>query len=274
MYADKEIVTESYKLSYKLYSGGERYLFLFHGFGQSSSVFETFISYVSSEFTVISIDLFFHGKSIILDEKENVISFETWNAIFDKLLKRYSISRFSMLSFSIGARFIISVFQDKKSAVDSIVLIAPDGFGNNIWFTIATSTIITRSVFKWSLSNPAIIRFLTGTFNFLGITDSVTKRFIEKNIETTEQRTKIYNTWVYFRMLKMPAKQFIEELNSSDVKLMCLVGMNDELVAKENIRKICMKTDSIFIELDYPHYKMIQATELIRVREFLISNRK
>jgi len=273
MHTNEKIILEQYQLSYKLYKGGERYLFLFHGFGQTSDVFDSFIPSVLPEYTVISIDLFFHGESTIHDMHQNFISIDTWNVIFDELLKKHSISFFSMLSFSIGARFIVSLFEQKCNMIDRIVLIAPDGFGNTFWFSVATATSINRFIFRYSLANPASIRFFVNLFYFLRLIDGVTKRFLEKTISTDEQRQKIYNTWVYLRKLKLPAIDFIKQINSCTALIMCLVGKDDQLVAKQKIYDICIETDGLYIELDYTHSKMLQAIDRPEVKEFLISDR-
>jgi|GEM_PF-3577931 pimeloyl-ACP methyl ester carboxylesterase len=272
MYINDTIILDQYQLSYKFYKGGKRYLFLFHGFGQTSDVFDSFVPSVLSEYTVISIDLFFHGKSFIHSTSKNFISINTWNAIFDEFLKKYSIRNFSMLSFSIGARFIVSLFQQKRNMMDRIVLIAPDGFGNTFWFSVATATPVSRFIFRYSLANPASIRFFINLFCYFRFIDSVTKKFLEKNISTDEQRKKIYNTWVYLRKLKLPPIDFIKQINSSRALIMCLVGKEDQLVAGQKINDICVQTDGLYIELDYTHGKMLQAIDRPEVKTFLISN--
>ncbi len=272
-FSPENIIDQEFKLSYRYYSGGERFLFLFHGYGQTTDIFQTFIESVKPYFTVIAIDLFFHGASEMIQHHKDYISIAAWNGLFEKILKKHSINTFSLLSFSIGSRFVFSVMETFQSRIERIVLIAPDGFGNNFWFRISTSNVVCRGVFKLVLTYPALIRWPGKLLQLLGMINAYTYRFIQKSLQLKSERERIYNTWVYFRKLKITSPDFERIIQQSLIPLLFVTGEADELVAGTEIKKISNRLHAPHIELPLAHAKMIQALELDAVKQFLITDR-
>jgi len=274
IYNPESILTKHYKLSYKVYPGGEKYLFLFHGYGQSTDIFESFIPTVLSHYTVIAIDLFFHGDSEVLQKNKNFISIGELNQLFGEILQRYSVHTFSMLSFSIGSRFIFAIFHTYSNQIDRIALIAPDGFGNTFWFRMATSNVLCRAVFKLALTFPFLITYPARFFNGIGIINDATSNFIQKSLQSKKERERIFNTWVYFRKLKMHSAAFVNKIKAASIQLFFATGSKDELVAHHTIQKISIQLHAPYIELPFAHAKMVQAISLEELRIFLIADRK
>lgn len=272
-FSPENIIEQDFKLSYRYYSGGERFLFLFHGYGQSAAIFQTFIESVKPQFTIIAIDLFFHGSSEVIQQQQNHISIATWNGLFDKILKKHSIDTFSLLSFSIGSRFIFSVMQTFQKQIERIVLIAPDGFGNNFWFRLSTSNVLCRGIFKLVLTYPALILWPGKLLELLGMINAYTYRFIQKSLKLKSERERIYNTWIYFRKLKISSSDFERIIQQCLIPLLFVTGEADELVAGAEIKKISSRLQAKYIELPLAHAKMIQALDLDAVRKFLIADR-
>ncbi|MGN6646282.1 MAG: alpha/beta fold hydrolase [Cytophaga sp.] len=272
-FSPENIIDQEFKLSYRYYSGGERFLFLFHGYGQSADIFQTFIESVKPDFTVIAIDLFFHGSSEVIQQQQNYISIAAWNGLFDKILKKHSITCFSLLSFSIGSRFIFSVMQMFQKQIERIVLIAPDGFGNNFWFRLSTSNVLCRYIFKCVLTHPPLILWPGKLLQLFGMINAYTYRFIQKSLQLKSERERIYNTWVYFRKLKIASPDFEYIIQQELIPLLFVTGESDELVAGAEIKKISNRLHVPHIELPLAHAKMIQALELEAVKQFLIADR-
>jgi pimeloyl-ACP methyl ester carboxylesterase len=262
------------KLSYYFYDNkSSETLFLFHGFGQSSEVFQPYVGLFSPNYNILIIDLFFHGESIIDPNSADHISISDWNILFQAIVKKYSIQSFSFVAYSIGARFVSTLLQKYASQIKRIVFIAPDGFGNTLWFRVATATIFSRYLFKYAMKNPSSILLIMRILSFLNFYNPQTIRFIERNLEFSNHREKIYNTWTYFRNLKIGQEDFVQIINQFNISFMCLCGSQDEMVAQNVLKEICVVTNSEFIAVDLPHKKMYEAIQLQSVHDFLIFNR-
>lgn len=270
----ERIVTDERTLSYRYYKGANKQLLVvFHGFGQTNVVFESFIDSVLPYYSVVAIDLFFHGESIAEVNKIDHLSIKSWNELFDKILVKHQINRFSLLSYSMGSRFVVTLLNVYASRINKIVLIAPDGFGNNFWFNVATSTKITRRVFDYTMKYPNWIRVAVNMLGAVGLFNSITKRFIERNLESESHRKKIYVSWVYFRKLVIAKKDFVELIRKYEINLISFCGKSDQLVAKKTIKLLCDQTLARYVELDLAHHKMITALERSELIDFLISDR-
>lgn len=269
----EKIVHVDYNLSYRLYAGGKKKLFVFHGYGQTTEIFDSLIASVLPDYTVVAIDLFFHGNSEIVQQSSNYISIKEWNRLLDEILTKHSIQRFSLLSFSIGSRFVFATMQNYSKHIDRIALVAPDGFGNNFWFRMATSNVVCRYVFKLTLRYPPLIIYPAIVFNFVGVIHTSTLNFIQKSLKFKKDRERIYNTWVYFRKLKMHSKEFAHAIDTSSIQVLFVTGSKDDLVARHTIKKISDRVEARYMELPFAHGKMVQAIHSDAVIEFLVADR-
>jgi pimeloyl-ACP methyl ester carboxylesterase len=274
MYTEERIVTDDSTLSYRYYKGAtEEIIFLFHGFGQTNLLFESFIPTVLPSYSVIAVDLFFHGGSYVKEKDLNNLSISSWNDLFARMLDKHHINRFSLLSYSMGSRFVVTLLNTYASQINKIVLIAPDGFGNNFWFNVATSTAATRFVFRYTMRHSLWIKLTVSFLGAIGIFNSITKRFIQRNLENAAHRKKVYDAWVYFRKLSISKKDFVTLIRKNNIRVMCFCGKEDQLVARKTIALISKETDAHYIELDLAHHKLIQALDRNELIDFLISDR-
>lgn len=274
-YTTEQLTEGGFTLSYRYYSGNKKEtLFLFHGFAQSNAVFDSFAVSLLNDYSVISVDLFFHGESTVEAEEIGPVSIQRWNVLFDRILIKHQIDHFSLLSYSMGSRFVVTLLHAYASRITQIVFIAPDGFGNNFWFRVATSTAVTRFIFKSTMQNPAWIKVLVRMFGAVKIFNSITIRFIERNLESPEHRKNIYRSWVYFRKLTIPSKEFIICMRIYNIRFMCFCGSNDQLVAKDSLKIVCEQTGGCYMEADLAHHKMLYVLEMPELNRFLISDRQ
>lgn len=272
-YHPESILLNQHKLSYRVYSGGEKYLFVFHGYGQTPDIFETLIPTILTDYTVVAIELFFHGNSEVLEKNKNYISIAEWNELFGAILKRHEIYTFSMLSFSIGSRFIFAVLHAYSNQVERLALIAPDGFGNTFWFRLATSNVLCRWVFKCVLTYPLFIIYFVRFFDFIGVINGATSNFIQKSLQSKKERERIYNTWVYFRKLNIQSKKIIHAINTNAIKVFFATGSKDDLVAQRTIKDVSDRVGAQYMDLPFAHTKMAQAIHSDVLRAFLVADR-
>lgn len=274
MYQTEYLSDKEYMLSYRYYaSSSKQVLFLFHGFGQSSQVFEPFILNLLADYSIVSVDLFFHGESSIDTSNDPILSVDKWNGIFDGIIKKHNIERFSMLAYSMGARYALTTLFKHAAVIDKIVLVAPDGFGSNFWMRLATAAKVNRITFKLFLEFTFLIKSLSLILKSIGLIDVVTYRFVNKNIASKEQRAQLYHSWVTVRNLFISTQEFVTFVKSNGIKCIAVIGMRDQFVAAGTVKDVCIKTDSNCIEVDASHKNTLQNIYSLEVMSFLISDR-
>jgi pimeloyl-ACP methyl ester carboxylesterase len=252
-----EIQRNGSKLFYEKAGNGRKNILLFHGFGQTHAVFKPLTAALSQEFTCYSFDLFFHGRSTRASG-EIPIHKDEWSGLIRQFLEQENISRFSILGYSIGARFALSTFEALPDKVETIVLVAPDGIVASPWYSAATSTSAGRMFFRTIMRNQAIFRVLTGFLQRSKIVDARVLRFAESQMKSEENRLRIYHSWIAFRKLKSNLKALTERINTLGVHVVVYFGRNDKIIESKKLRAFIHHVPSVKVLIvDRTHHTLL-----------------
>lgn len=222
-------------------------LLLFHGFGQDHSAFQSLVATVSDRYTCYSFDLFFHGNSTWKNEGE-VLDLESWRQIISRFIDNENISHFSVLGFSIGARFALATFQSFPAMTRKLILVAPDGIRNHPLFTIATAFPPNRLVFKWVAHSPSAFSTLASLAKRTGLVPRSLVRFAESQMRTESDRLKVYHAWVTFRKLRFAEAKIAALLKEYHVKTFIFLAGNDRVIAEKRLQKFISMLDQLTIQ--------------------------
>ncbi len=226
-------------------SGAGKEIFIaFPGFGQSREIYSPLSNDLGKEITLYSFDLFFHGKSE-WGYAENPITKEFWKALMENFLDDQGIAQFSIIGFSLGARFALATYEALPQRINQLVLIAPDGLYSNGWYTIATATYLSRKLFKSLIESSGLFFFLTGLLGRLKIVNPRLLRFAEHQMKSKEMRKRVYYSWVVFRRLVINQKAFQKVAVHYQHAITIVLGRHDTLITKASIEKILGQSSSI-----------------------------
>ncbi len=130
-------------IAYRRTGSGKEWLFCFHGYGYDGLSFDIFSSLLHKRYTIIAIDLPFHGQTNwqegLLFEPEALVSII--HSIKSPDLKM------SLLGYSMGGRVVMQLAQLVPEEINKIVLVAPDGFHKNKWQWLSTQTLAGNRLF-------------------------------------------------------------------------------------------------------------------------------
>jgi pimeloyl-ACP methyl ester carboxylesterase len=252
-----EIQRNGSKLFYEKAGTGRKNMLLFHGFGQNHTVFKSLTDALSRDYTCYSFDLFFHGQSTWA-KGETPIQKDEWREIMLQFLAKENISRFTILGFSIGARFALSAFESLPEQVEAIVLVAPDGIVASPWYSIATSTSPGRMFFRTVMRNPQIFPLLSLFVQKSNIADPKVLRFAELQMKSQENRNRIYSSWIAFRTLKPNIGTLVGKLNALKIPVLVYVGQSDKIIESKKLRSLLDPVRSARIHLiDRSHHALL-----------------
>lgn len=216
-------------LHYSVTGRGNQAVLAFHGFGQNHSVFHEIALINGEAITLYSFDLFFHGKST-WGYGDKPIEKEFWIACIESFLSKKNIDRFSMIGFSIGCRFVVTLIEKFTSRINQVYLLAPDGIPGNLWFSIATSTAPMRWIFKSLIRHPKPLFILMNLSESLQLVNPKLIRFAKSQMDTETKRNQVYNSWAAFRKLFVSKKDLEKILQQHPVKIIFIIGDQDQVI--------------------------------------------
>jgi pimeloyl-ACP methyl ester carboxylesterase len=224
---------EEENLHYITIGSGPEPLIAFHGFGQDHQLFVRLAEKLSGRFTCYLFDVYYHGSST---RPETPLGKEQWRDTLSAFLSMKKIDRFSILSYSLGGRFGIAGAYEFADRINDLYLIAPDAIVTSIWYRFSTSFWFKRS-FKYLMKNPDKFQQLLDFFERYKIVNRTLIQFARKELGPKENRIKVYRCWVYFKDLKYPTQQLVDQFNKQNVKVHLLLGSKDRIITPEEVQE-------------------------------------
>ncbi len=217
-------------------------MFFFHGFGLSGKIFYELEEFFQEEYTIYNFDLPFHGQTRWRPGEEQ-ISAEFWEELLERFCREKAITSFSLLAYSIGARLAWASVLSFPGRVKEVMVIAPDGIKNSIWYSFATQSSPSRKVFKMLMSRGSGIHPFLKAGRFLRLVPRTTARFAESQLVTAEQRERVYYTWVTFRNLKADIAKLSSVINEYHIPLTIYLGTKDRIITSSTIQPLVEKLE-------------------------------
>jgi pimeloyl-ACP methyl ester carboxylesterase len=232
---------QNISLYYTISGTGSKPIFLFHGFGLSGKIFFELEEVFSSQYTLYNFDLPFHGQSHWQGEAPITEIF--WKNFLEEFCRQKNIEKFSLLGYSIGCRLLWASVNSCPAKIEEVIAIAPDGIKSSFWYRLATSSAVSRFLFKTTLFKNYIPAILT-IGKFLHLAPKITVRFAESQLMTAEQRDRVYYTWINFRELKVHEIKTSAMINLYRIKVSIYLGEQDKIITAKTIEPLVQKLEN------------------------------
>lgn len=242
---------------------GPEIMLLFHGFGQTGEVFQDWHNALEATHTLYSFDLFFHGES---DQKEAPVTTNYWGKLIQTFADRQRLGSFHLAGFSLGGRFVSATILSLPERVKSITYIAPDGFYESPWQTLALSF---RSIFKYVMTHPeALIKMADAAEKYRLSSPSLVK-FAKRELRDVDNRIRVYRSWVFLKPLIRNHRKVTRTINDHDIKCTLVLGSKDHIIPPGKvIPKFRPAPGALICIIEKRHHEMIDAAlELLHSEE-------
>ncbi|HEY8971761.1 MAG TPA: alpha/beta fold hydrolase, partial [Puia sp.] len=223
-------------ISYYRWGKGPRLLLCFHGYGESAPGFSFLEDILGDAFTILAIDLPFHGQT---DWKEAPLTPATLLTIIDEIISANvcpsdeppaaapvpvelppaapvqaiptpekgapplaGSSGWWLMGYSMGGRIALSLLEHAPERIDRLILLAPDGLVVNPWYWLATQTRPGRQLFKWTMYHPGWFFLVLRMGNKLGLVNPSVYKFVANYVDNKEIRSALYTRWTGLRLFK------------------------------------------------------------------------
>lgn len=275
---EKKILSrEGFVLEYVVMGSGSKCLIALHGHAKSAEDY-SFLEKELPEYTIIAINLFFHGNSILPPERDysKPIQLNEWLGLFELLFEKEKISQFSILAYSLGGRWGFNLLQYFPHKVKHMIFMAPDGLNKNGWYHRTAGSRFLRALFKKVVERPKTFLFIlkwARRFRF------ITKRlhqFLLYHLETKEKRKKAYRTWMMYRDLFPDHQKVTELLKKHPHEKHLVLGKYDAIISLKHSRSF-IKRNSNYInvhQIDSGHdfFKENQLKVLVQMIKDILSS--
>jgi pimeloyl-ACP methyl ester carboxylesterase len=124
-------------LNFTRWGEGAEVLLAFHGFGQHRGYFGPLAEALGETHTLYAFDLFFHGEST-WRTRNGTLTKARWTELVAAFLRQQGVTRFGLLGFSMGGKFVLATLEAMPERVTRVVLLAPDGIKTSFWYSLAT----------------------------------------------------------------------------------------------------------------------------------------
>jgi pimeloyl-ACP methyl ester carboxylesterase len=222
------IVIEDGQIAYQIIGTGDKLMLAFHGFDEDGDKFKILEPSLGKNYTLIAIDLPFHGNTIWNEHK--LLTPSHLKELTNKILRRFNKERFSVISYSLGGKLVMSLIMEMASQIDDVILIAPDGIKNNVWYNVSTYPAFGRALFRLFINFPYPFIFLLRLLNKIGIINDGTMKIVKLRSETRERRLKVYNTWLCLRRLEENINVIKNKINTHHIKIYLIFGKYDPVI--------------------------------------------
>jgi|TARA_B110000240_G_C13459781_1_gene436154 pimeloyl-ACP methyl ester carboxylesterase len=235
----KQLTDKDLKLEYITFGNGKETLICFHGFGQEAQGFSAFETTLGKQYTIHSVNLFYHGNSVFPDTRlENKpVEPNELKSIFEILRIKEEFISFSLAGYSLGGKVALTLSGLYPKQTKKLFLIAPDGIKANLWYHFASQTLIGQKLNKASIKNEWVFRSFMKLSSHLGFASNRQQRFTNSQMKSTEQRSKVYKIWMAHRKLSPDLKELITLINKNQIQVKVYVGKFDKIIPLLPIEK-------------------------------------
>ena len=249
----------SSNIHYFRYGQGPALLFCFHGYGESGESFEPFNEHLGKDYTLIAIDLPFHGKT---EWKENTaLKIKDLKEIMDLINK--DSNPYSLLGYSMGGRISLSLLQTYPEMINKTVVVAPDGLHNNKWQWLSTQTLIGRRLFAYTMKNPGWMFGMMDIATQLGLFNKSIHKFVHHYLDEDAERKRLYLRWN--TMSKFIVKKMIlsNAIQAKSIPVKMLFGKYDRVILTKHGTAFAKKVPA-FITI-----KELEAGHLLMAKKYI-----
>jgi pimeloyl-ACP methyl ester carboxylesterase len=238
----------------QLMGKGEHLLIALHGYGQSSAVFNHIAELLEEQYTLLGIDLAFHGDQTDF-QTGFLFNREYASGWLDAILSQTGKKSIGIMGYSIGGRIAISLASWFPDKISELWLIAPDGLPVSKSYQLLTGNWLGVFIFKRFVESPGITFAILNAFEKLKFMQKKVIDFYLAQIQSLTKRKQLFDTWMAYRELIPNRRNLYKLSRSGKLPVTCILGKFDVVIRPKKTRRALVKTlpNAQIIELEIGH---------------------
>jgi pimeloyl-ACP methyl ester carboxylesterase len=239
------------RIHYRHWGRGPRLVFAFHGYGESAAAFTFLGEAIGDDFTLVAIDLPFHGQTewndgLFFDPRDLLFILQGIEAVLSAPREVTAdpvsppapyLPGWWLLGYSMGGRIALQLLQDSPQLVDKLVLLAPDGLKLNPWYWLATQTRPGNILFRATMRRPGWFFLLLRLGNWLQIVNPSVYKFTVQYINDDRVRQELYTRWTTMRGFRPRLAVIAAIIRERQLPVRLVYGSYDRIIRWESGEK-------------------------------------
>lgn len=221
------------RIHFSYWGRGRTLLICLHGYGESAESFAFLAEAIGGEYTVVAIDMPFHGKT----EWRGGPSFQPGDLlpVIDHIVAGMPWVRggWRLMGYSMGGRVALQLVEMIPEKIAGVVLIAPDGLVVNPWYWLATQTRWGNGLFRWTMRWPGWFFFFLRACHFFGMVNPSVYKFTKHYIGDRLVREELYKRWTVMRGFRPSLRAVRECIVSFRIPVKLVYGRYDRIIRWE-----------------------------------------
>lgn len=218
-------------IHYRQFGNGPKLLFCFHGYGRESYTFSILERKLGSIFTIIAIDIPFHGLTKWKDELVLEPRFLTQFLLQIRSTLQKDGLKFSLLGFSMGGRIALYLTQVLPEKVERLILLAPDGLSFNFWRWLASETLIGSKLLSYTIHHPGWLNWVINKAEKWQVIHRSLADFVRYYTYDEAHRTTLYNRWISMRKFTPALSKLRRLIKKNRIPVRMLFGVFDRVIS-------------------------------------------
>jgi pimeloyl-ACP methyl ester carboxylesterase len=207
---------------------GEKLLLCFHGFGEDASKFLLLEPSLSSRYTVIAFDLPFHGETKW--EQGDLFTKQDLNYLIEEVMRRENRQRFSLMGYSLGGKLVMAAIHSFASQIDEVILAAPDGVKNAVWYNLAVYPEWGQKLFHQFVKDPSFVFSIARALRAVRILDERLFKFLQLQTDSREKRQKLHDVWLTIKNFERELSHTKKLINEYHIRSFIFIGKYDRVI--------------------------------------------
>lgn len=243
----------SSEIFYRRFGYGKKNLLAIHGFGDRSEMYLKLKEVLEEEYTVIAIDLPFHGQTNWSKKEFHPLDIEM--AIVEILKEENIEDNITVMGHSMGARIILGFSDQLFERIETCILLAPAGFQGAKSDSQILFPKFIRKILKRLTSNSVFIHRVFKFGKRLGIINNGTYKFLEQQTVIPERRNRLFDCWISLYNFSINLNKFKENILRHNIKLIFYYGTTDFITPVKYAKRFIKDLpESKIIMLEEGHY--------------------
>jgi len=183
---------------------------------------------LGKHYTIYSFDFAYHGKTE-WNESHGFTKAE-FLKFLDAFMRHHHFNKISLMGFSMGGRIVLSVIPDLAEKLKDVILIAPDGIEERIYYRSFMAGKPGEAVFREILRHPKLLIAAADAFSKIGLTKKYLAEYMKNYWADERIREKLFNVWLSMRTYRANLDRIKAASEKRYPKIFLLWGNHDRMI--------------------------------------------